>query len=91
MTEIGDWPDLIEAKGRYTMVPLNEYQMGNLLDALTQAQDTGDWWHELQDIIGVVMKKRDIATLSSNRGTNFSRERVLRRDIMAAVKSEVNQ
>ena len=79
MTDIGDWPDLIEPKGRYTMVPLNEYQMGNLLDALTQSQNNGDWWHELLDIIGVVMKKQGIESLQSNRGFTYTREQVLNR------------
>jgi hypothetical protein len=85
MTDIGDWPKLIKAAGHYTMVPLTEYQMGNLLDALTQAQDNGDWWHELQDIIGYVMEMRGIETLTSNRGTTFTREQVTHRNIMTAV------
>jgi hypothetical protein len=89
MTDIGNWRDLIEVKGEYseyTMIPLNLYQIGNLLDALTQAQDTGDWWGELQDILGAAMKKRDILLISSNRGTIFSQEQVLQRKIMSAVK-----
>lgn len=84
MTDIGDWHLLIERKGQYAMVPLSEYQMANLLDALTQAQDNGDWWHELQDIIGMVMKKQGISDLKSNRGLTFTREQVLNRDIMAS-------
>jgi hypothetical protein len=89
MTDIGDWPDLIEAKGHYTVVPLNEYQMGNLLDALTQAQDTGDWWHELQDIIGVAMKMRGIEKLNSNRGTTFTYKQVSQRNILAALEHKI--
>ena len=86
MTDIGNWPDLIEAKAGYIMVPLNEYQMGNLLDALTQVPDTGDWWHELQDLIGVAMKKNSIAKVGSNRGTEFTCKQVLERGIMSSAK-----
>lgn len=85
MTDIGNWPDLIEKKGGYVMVPLNEYQMGNLLDALTQVPNTGDWWAELQDLIGVAMKKADIEKVGSNRGLTFTRDDVLDRNIMAVV------
>jgi hypothetical protein len=88
MTDIGNWPDFIEKKNYYIVVPLNEYQMGNLLDALTQAQDNGDWWHELQDIIGVAMQKFGIETLSSNRGAVFTRKQVQNRNIMTSVKPQ---
>ena len=88
MTDIGDWPDLIEPKGRYTLVPLNEYQMGNLLDALTQAHENGDWWHELQDIIGLAMKKRGIESVRSNGGLTFTCEQVLNRDITSAAPED---
>jgi hypothetical protein len=88
MTDIGNWPDFIEKKDYYIVVPLNEYQMGNLLDALTQGQDTGDWWHELQDIIGVAMQKFGIETLSSNRGAVFTRKQVQNRDIMTSMKPQ---
>ncbi len=86
MTDISKWAALIhQAKSvdgsEYVMVPLNWYQMGNLLDALTQAQDTGDWHHELQDIIGVSMTKFDIKELSSNRGKKFTRAQVCWRNI----------
>lgn len=84
MTDISDWPLLIERKGSYAIIPLSEYQMANLLDALTQAQENGDWWHELQDIIGVVMKKQEIESLRSNRGITFTRDQVLNRGIMSS-------
>lgn len=90
MTDIGNWPELIERKGahnEYVMVPLNEYQMGNLLDTLTQVQNTGDWYCELQDLIGVAMKRGDIEKVSSNRGLTFTRDQVLDRDLMASVKT----
>lgn len=79
MTDISDWHLLIERKGPYAMIPLNEYQMANLLDALAQARDNGDWYGELQDIIGMVMKKQGIENLISNRGIKYTREQVQRR------------
>ena len=84
MTDIGDWPNLIETKGHYTMVPLNEYQMGNLLDALTQVSDNGDWWYELQDIIGTAMKVSGIKSVQSNNGRTFTCNQVFTRAIMTS-------
>ena len=72
MTDRGDWPDLIERKGGYIMVPLNEYQIGNLLDAITQAQTTGDWWWEWVSICSATMQKLGIKEVGSNRGLTFS-------------------
>jgi hypothetical protein len=89
MTDIGNWPELIEVKhDGYILVPLNGYQMGNLLDALTQVRDSGDWWSELQDIIAVAMKKAGIDSLQSNNGTTFTHEQVAARNIMASVRAE---
>ncbi len=65
----------------YIMVPLNEYQMGNLLDALTQATNNGDWYGELQDIIAVAMEKKGIKELQSNGGKRFTLEQVKHRNI----------
>ena len=84
MTDISNWPDLVEVKGHYVMVPLNEYQMGNLMDALTQAQDSGDWWHELQDIVGVAMKKAGINEVRSNNGLTFTQDQIAQRNVMAS-------
>lgn len=58
--------------GRYVVVPLNEYQMGNLLDALLQVKENGDWYGELCSIVAVAMKKAAIDELTSNRGTKFT-------------------
>ena len=88
MTDISNWPDLVEVKGHYVMVPLNEYQMGNLMDALTQAQDSGDWWHELQDIVGVAMKKAGINEVRSNNGLTFTQAQIAQRNVMASVKEK---
>ena len=89
MTDIGNWPVLIERKRGYIMVPLTEYQMGNLLGALTQAQDNGDWHGELQDLIGVAMKKLGIETLGSNLGQTFTQAQVLNRDIKSSATHNV--
>ena len=96
MTDISDWPTLIHRAGvlhkyidgvqsgywnYYTMIPLNEYQMGNLLDALSQANENGDWYGELCDIIAVAMKKSNIKELTSNSGKVFTYEKVKNRDL----------
>lgn len=71
---------------QYIMIPLNEYQMGNLLDALTQSHDNGDWYHELQDIFGVAMEKAGITELRSNSGKIFTYDQVRKRLINEKVK-----
>ena len=81
MTDISPWPALIHTEGNYVMVPLNAYQMGNLLDALAQVPETGDWWSELQDIIGVAMRVGNIEQVASNTGRTFTLDNVLDRDI----------
>lgn len=88
MTDISNWPDLVEVKGNYVVVPLNAYQMGNLMDALTQAQDSGDWWHELQDIVGVAMKKAGIVEIQSNNGLTFTQDQIAHRNVMASAKEK---
>ena len=55
----------------YVLIPLNPYQMGNLLDALTQAVDTGDWYWEFVNIVIVAMQKAGLTELTSNRGKTF--------------------
>jgi len=57
---------------RYVVVPLNEYQMGNLVDALAQVQDNGDWYGEVCNIISTAMRKAGIAELTSNRGNKYT-------------------
>lgn len=84
MTDISNWRDHVEAKDNYMMVPLTEYQMGNLLDVLSRAHENGDWYGELQDIIGAAMKKGNIAVLWSNNGLKFTQEQVLARDIRSS-------
>jgi hypothetical protein len=84
MTDISDWPDLVHIhdNGPYVMVPLTAYQMGNLLDALTQSVDSGDWWHELQDIVAVAMKRAGLKEVRSNSGKVFTYEQVRNRAIV---------
>ena len=56
----------------YVQVPLNEYQMGNLLGMILRAQETGDWYQELISIIGVAMAKAGIEKITSNLGDEFT-------------------
>lgn len=84
MSDIGHWMGLIRKEGPYILVPLNAYQMGNLLDALAIAPDTGDWWYEVQDIIAVAMKLADIDVLRGNSGREYTLEQVQSRKIREA-------
>jgi hypothetical protein len=63
------------------MVPLNEYQMGNLIDAIAQVSDTGDWYGEFCDIVAAAMRLAGLKTISSNNGRTFTLEQVESRDI----------
>ena len=63
------------------MIPLSQYQMGNLLDALTQAKENGDWWGEFQDIVAAAMEKFGIKELKSNSDKTFTLEQVQNRNI----------
>lgn len=58
----------------YVLIPLNPYQMGNLVDAIAQAEDTGDWWYEVLNIIVVAMDKWGLKELHSNRGNSYTRD-----------------
>ena len=49
-----------------TKVPLNEYQMGNLIDAISQVQDTGDWWHEFCSIVARAISASSSACRSTS-------------------------
>jgi hypothetical protein len=57
----------------YVMIPLNAYQMGNLIDALAQVAETGDWYGEFCDIIAVAMRKAALTELSSNPDKTYIR------------------
>lgn len=90
MTDISNWEDsvYIEKKlykdwqGEHKhlveriMVPLNGYQMGNLIDALSQVQNTGDWYFEFCSIVARAMEIAGLKELTSNRGIVFSYEDV---------------
>jgi hypothetical protein len=95
VTDISNWPETIHimkvrAKNPWTgnaddylieriMVPLNEYQMGNLIDAISQVQNTGDWHGEFCDIVACAMKFAGIKQLTSNRGNTFTLDDVANR------------
>jgi hypothetical protein len=89
MTDTKDWRRLIHVatvgtgdwhgeptSAEYAMIPLNPYQMGNLIDAVAQAPETGDWYGEFCDIIAVAMEKWTLTKLSSNRGTVYTYEQI---------------
>lgn len=93
MTDISDWPDLIQVVKlryksvlndewqdlpdgtpvfqEYVQIPLNEYQIGNILEMLDNAEDTGDWYLELLSILIVAMDKAGIKEVKSNKGRFF--------------------
>lgn len=76
-----DWRNMIRKEGYHVMVPLNEYQMANLVDALAQASDSGDWWGETLMMVVAAMKILGIEKLHSNNGRDFTIEQIDRRDI----------
>jgi hypothetical protein len=66
----------VQPASEYVMIPLNPYQMGNLIDALAQVAVTGDWYGEFCDIIAVAMLKSALTELSSNRGHVYTYEQI---------------
>ena len=75
MTDISNWRDCIhimkiQARSpwtevpcghhEYLMVPLNDYQMGNLIDAISQVSDTGDWYGEFCEIVASAMRFKGV-------------------------------
>ena len=63
------------------LFPLNAYQMGNLVDALSQVHDNGDWWGEFLNMVWAAMDKLGIAELRSNNGRTFTKDQVWSRNI----------
>ena len=95
MTDISNWRDCIhimktwskdpQEEGAYLyerlMVPLNEYQMGNLIDAMSQVRNTGDWYGEFCAIVAAAMRFKNYKQLTSNNGRAFSLEQIERGDL----------
>src|SRR5574337_896076 len=97
MTDISNWRSALHIRkvhhqdpwdGRETehyveriMVPLNDYQMGNLIDAIAQVPDTGDWYGEFCDIVAAAMRLGGIKELRSNNDRTFTLAQVESRDI----------
>lgn len=69
-----DLPDGTPVFSEYVQVPLNAYQMGNLLEALKMAEEDGDWHQELIAIIAYAMDKAGIIEVTSNQGSTFRLE-----------------
>lgn len=89
MTDTKDWRSLIHVASvrtgdwrgeptfcEYGMIPLNPYQMGNLIDAIAQVAETGDWYGEFCDIIAVAMEKWNLTKLASNRDNVYTYEQI---------------
>ena len=114
MTDVQNWPSLIERKSipigyytedytrelgeprhkwtedpsqltSYAVVPLSEYQLGNLLGLLKRSRDkdNGDWFWELFGIIVAACKKLNITELRSNFGDVFD----MTGDVMAQMET----
>ena len=81
MTDISNWADLVHLEQNYVMVPMNEYQMGNLVDALAQVPDTGDWWGEILYIVAHAMKVKGVNELRANMGCVYTLDQIYRGDI----------
>ena len=67
------WVQDLDQLITYTMVPLTEYQMGNLLGLLKRSgdKDNGDWFWEFVNIIRAACQKLGVAELRSNFGDVF--------------------
>lgn len=66
---------------QYVLLPMNAYRLGNLLDAVGQAQDNGDWYGEFCNIVHDAMQKVGVTELTSNRGNKFTLGDVMSRNI----------
>lgn len=100
MSDTSNWPELIHRAvpggyegappsqfSSYAVVPLCEYQMGNLLGLLKRSRDkdNGDWFGELIAIVQVTMSKLGIKELRSNFGDTFTYEAGKLPDIFSQV------
>ena len=56
------------------MLPLNDYQLGNLAGLLKRSSsvDNGDWFYELFHIIEATMRKLNIEELNNNFGDTIT-------------------
>lgn len=59
------------------------YHMANLVDALAQVKDTGDWWGEILNNIVAAMKSLGLSELRANSGRVFTIEQIDTRNIRA--------
>jgi len=102
MTDTKDWRGLIHVakvstgdwqgeptSTEYVMIPLNPYQMGNLIDAIAQVSETGDWYGEFCDIVAVAMEKWKLTKLSSNRGSVYTYDQIRARLLAQPDPSDV--
>lgn len=84
MTDTNPWPEWIEKVTHphndevfngYVKLPMNGYQIGNLLGLLESAgpdADTGDWFNEVRSVLYVAAIKAGFNELSSNSGDHWA-------------------
>lgn len=58
----------------YVVVPLNEYQIGNLVGLLSRSgqHDNGDWFHEFAYILAEAMEELGLEAINNNFGDRIT-------------------
>ena len=69
----------------YYRIPLDAYQLGNLLGLLKRTKEhaNGDWFWELVSMVSKTMEECGIEQLNNNFGDTFTKEQVLKGEIWA--------
>lgn len=80
MTNFGPWAALIRAQSadaEYHLMPLNEYQLVNLLGALIRSPQTnlGDFYWEIISVLATMVEKFEIDS-TNNFGDRINQEYV---------------
>lgn len=57
----------------YAMIPLSDYQLGNVLAAVMDHKNDGDWWHEVQSILLLATEELGLYEVSANDGRTWLR------------------
>lgn len=60
---------------------LNDYQVGNLIDAIGQSIENGDWYGEFCNLVAASMVHHNIEKLGSNRGNEYTLKDIQTRNI----------
>ncbi|MDE2104471.1 MAG: hypothetical protein KGL39_44965 [Patescibacteria group bacterium] len=80
-SEIGSYIQKVGSYVSTVTIPLNEYQLGNLVDALSQADHNGDWYGEFLQRVECAMERLGLSELTSNRGRTFTLDQIRNYDI----------